>query len=73
MTTPIDAYKQEPLLRLWAHLVSTHAGYFNPTIDLIDMHEYEHRGPGTIRNHDPGVWDFDLEKMAVVLDEAMNQ
>lgn len=41
-------------VRLWAHIVSEHACVISPEAplsDLVDYHEHEHDGPGTIRNH----------------------
>ena len=48
----------EDRLALWAHLISEHAtciGLDLPLADLVEIHEHEHDGPGTIRNH-PREW-----------------
>lgn len=50
------------------HLVSDHA--HTPHVltelsdqELRDAHEHEHRGPGTIRNHDPQSLHWDVDKI----------
>jgi len=48
----------EDRLTLWAHLISEHSsciGLDLPLADLVEIHEHEHDGPGTIRNH-PREW-----------------
>ncbi len=43
-------------LKLWLHLVSEHKAQldpFEPLESLEDMHQYEHRGPGTIGKGEP--------------------
>lgn len=45
---------EEDRLGLWAHLISEHAGIFGLDLtmaELTEIHEHEHDGPGTIRNH----------------------
>lgn len=63
----------EDRLTLWAHLVSEHAGCFGLDLslrELLEIHAHEHRGPGTIRNHDPLSREFRLAKIIYVLSEA---
>ncbi len=63
----------EDRLALWGHLVSEHAGIFplQATLDeLIEMHEHEHNGPGTIRNHPRESRAYSLNKIGKVLSEA---
>lgn len=58
---------------LWAHLVSDHAGIYSPDLtpaELTDIHDHEHRGPGTIRDHDPRQRTYSLKKMGEVLSES---
>lgn len=57
-------------LPLWLHLVSEHAGIYAPEGDLHDMHEHEHNGLGTIRNHERTSRAYSLVKVADVLGEA---
>jgi hypothetical protein len=57
---------------LWLHLVSAHAAGCDPTMtyaDLEDLHEHEHDGPGTIRNHPRESRMWDRAKLATVLRE----
>lgn len=63
----------EDRLTLWAHLVSEHAGCFGLDLslrELQEIHAHEHRGPGTIRNHDPLSREFRVAKIICVLSEA---
>lgn len=58
---------------LWAHLCSEHAGIWNHELtlaELMDEHDHEHKGPGTIRNHDPRSRHFSLKRLGKVLSEA---
>lgn len=58
---------------LWAHLVSQHATIIdlNCTLaELKDMHEHEHEGPGTIRNHPEESREYSLKKLGQVLSES---
>lgn len=55
---------------LFAHLVSQHAGIFSPDSALVEAHEHEHDGTGTIRNHPRSDRTYDYAKMARVLSEA---
>jgi hypothetical protein len=53
--------------------VSEHAVILPPEItleDLVDYHDSEHRGPGTIRNHDPASRTYSLQKLGRILSEA---
>jgi hypothetical protein len=59
--------------RLWAHCVSQHANILPPETPLAEMQSYhdgEHRGPGTIRDHDPADRSYSLKKLGEVLSEA---
>jgi hypothetical protein len=63
----------EDRLTLWAHLVSEHAGCYGLDLslrELEEIHAHEHRGPGTIRNHDPLSRQFRIAKIIYVLGEA---
>ena len=61
-------------LELWLHLVSRHAAIIDPVRvskrDLIDLHDHEHHGPGTIRNHPADDYSYDIARVAAVLSEA---
>ena len=60
-------------IALWAHCVSEHAAILSPDAlmsDLEDYHAAEHRGPGTIRNHDASSRAYSLQKLGRVLSEA---
>jgi hypothetical protein len=62
----------EERLALWAHLVSEHASAISmdtPLEVLIDMHTNEHKGPGTIRNHDATFRGATHVKLVEVLSE----
>jgi hypothetical protein len=53
--------------------VSEHAGCFGLDLslrELQEIHAHEHRGPGTIRNHDPLSREFRVAKIIHVLGEA---
>ena len=68
-----EQMKREDRLTLWAHIVCKHAsciGFDSPLETLIEIHEHEHRGPGTIRNHDPASRDADVATLIHVLSEA---
>lgn len=55
------------------HLVSDHAdpmAVCRSYEDNTDQHDYEHRGPGTIRDHPPESRHIDPEKVELVLEEA---
>jgi hypothetical protein len=58
-------------LELWAHIVSEHCNMAPPgsVADMLDYHEHEHEGPGTIRNHDPNSYHYSLRKLAKILSE----
>ena len=58
-------------LELWAHIVSEHCNMAPPgsIASMLDFHEGEHEGPGTIRNHDPNSYHYSLRKLAAVLSE----
>lgn len=65
--------RDQDRLTLWAHLVSAHATIVpvQATLDeLIDMHEHEHNGPGTIRNHPRESREYSLKKIGRVLSES---
>ncbi len=60
-------------IQLWAHLVSEHAmciGLDYPKREYEEIHEYEHKGPGTIRNHDEESRHFSFKKIGEVLSEC---
>lgn len=60
-------------IKLWAHIVSQHSNIISPETpmkDLVDYHDNEHRGPGTIRNHDPKDRTYSLKKLGEVLSES---
>lgn len=60
-------------LKLWAHLVSEHAGIFGVNLtfeDLNEIHSHEHDGPGTIRNHHRDSRKCSLKKIGKVLIES---
>ena len=66
-------YAPEDPMRLWAHLVSQHATIVpvQATLEeLIGMHEHEHDGPGTIRNHPRESREYSLKKIGKVLSES---
>lgn len=58
-------------LELWAHIVSEHCNMAPPgsVSSMLDYHEHEHEGPGTIRNHDTNSYHYSLRKLAAVLSE----
>jgi hypothetical protein len=58
-------------LELWAHIVSEHCNMAPPgsVSSMLDYHEHEHEGPGTIRNHDPNSYHYSLRKLAKILSE----
>jgi hypothetical protein len=67
------AGRVEDRLVLWGHLVSAHAGIFplQATLEeLLDMHEHEHNGPGTIRNRPRESREYSLNKIGNVLSES---
>lgn len=62
----------EERLALWAHLVSEHACALSmdtPLEVLVDMHASEHKGPGTIRNHDESLRGATHARLIEVLSE----
>jgi hypothetical protein len=68
---PLDP--TEDRLTLWAHIVCRHAscvGLDMSLNDLVKIHDHEHRGPGTIRNHDLASRDADIATLIHVLSEA---
>ena len=65
--------RTEDRLVLWGHLVSAHAGIFplQATLEeLLDMHEHEHNGPGTTRNHPRASREYSIKKIGNVLSES---
>lgn len=64
-----DAYEER--LELWAHIVSEHCNAAPPgsLSSMLEYHEYEHEGPGTIRNHPEESRHYSLRKLAAVLSE----
>lgn len=63
----------EDRLVLWGHIISKHAacvGLDMPIEDLIALHEHEHNGPGTIRNHPRESREYSLKKIGEVLSES---
>lgn len=63
---------KNPRIELWAHLVSEHAVClnFNWTMkEYEDHHDYEHKGPGTIRNHPKNSRVYSFKKIGEVLAE----
>lgn len=68
--------RETPYTDLSLHLVSAHcngAGLANTEADTIDMHEHEHDGPGTIRNHPRKDLFWDEEKVvAILIEEALH-
>ena len=59
-------------LTLWLHFLSEHAGYMTPCPlqTLIEEHDHEHAGPGTIRNHSADDFAFSMPKVFDVLSEV---
>lgn len=60
-------------LKLWCHLVSQHACIVDPFASLLDLneiHDHEHTGPGTIRNHPAKDRTYSLKKLGKVLSET---
>jgi hypothetical protein len=66
-----DMEQNTDRLELWAHIVSEHCNMAPPgsVSSMLDYHEGEHEGPGTIRNHDPHSYHYSLRKLAAVLGE----
>lgn len=66
-----DAETSEERLELWAHIVSEHCNMAPPgsLMAMLDYHDHEHEGPGTIRNHDHASRHYSLRKLAEVLSE----
>lgn len=65
--------RAEDRLVLWGHLVSMHASIvpLHATLEeLLDVHEHEHNGPGTIRNHPRESREHSLNKIGKVLSES---
>lgn len=63
----------EDRIKLWAHIVSEHANMLSPEMpldDLIEIHDHEHDGPGTIRNHPRESREYTLKKLGNVLRES---
>jgi hypothetical protein len=64
---------KEDKLRLWAHIVSMHAAIVSPGAslkELLDYHDNEHNGPGTIRNHPTDQRGYSIHEIGKVLSEA---
>jgi len=58
---------------LYLHLAGRHAAIPAPgatPAELAELHQHEHTGPGTIRNHDQDDFDVDRARAAHVLTEA---
>ena len=63
---------RNPRIELWAHCVSEHAAILDLKAtmeELADFHDHEHRGPGTIRDHDKSSRKFTLKTLGQVLSE----
>jgi hypothetical protein len=62
-------------LDLWAHIVSEHCNAAPPgsVSEMMEYHEHEHEGPGTIRNHDPNSFHYSLKKLVKVLSEVEDE
>ena len=59
--------------KLWAHCVSEHCNILDidvPMDDLVEYHDSEHEGPGTIRDHPKQSRAYSLKKIGEVLSEA---
>lgn len=75
----LGGYKPSPereRIALWAHLVSKHCAIIDldsPMVDLEDLHQHEHNGPGGIRNHDEKSRSFSLKKLGEVLSESEDE
>lgn len=70
----INRLSDYPALNL--HLVSAHfngAGLGLTEAEALDEHTHEHRGPGTIRNHDASDLFWDPEKVADVIIECAEE
>ncbi len=70
---PIEVPMTDDRLKLWAHLVSAHAGIYglDQTYEqLTEEHEHEHTGPGTIRSHPRESRKASLKKIGQVLIEC---
>lgn len=60
-------------IELWAHLVSEHAGIWaldSTFKNLVEAHDHEHEGPGTIRNHPKESRRYSVKKLGEVLSES---
>lgn len=60
-------------IELWAHLVSEHAMVIGLNYDMaeyMELHNHEHKGPGTIRNHPKGSRAFSFKEIGKVLSET---
>lgn len=66
-----DKEASEERLELWAHIVSEHCNMAPPgtLAEMLDYHDSEHEGPGTIRNHPVESRRYSLRKLAKVLSE----
>lgn len=66
-----DSEAYEERLELWAHIVSEHCNAAPPgtLTSMLDYHDHEHEGPGTIRNHPVESRQYSLRKIAKVLSE----
>jgi len=63
----------EDRLTLWAHLVSEHGsciGLDMTLAELVNAHEHEHDGPGTIRSHPRESRAAQLPKIILTLSES---
>jgi hypothetical protein len=72
IVTTYDAEAYEERLELWAHIVSAHCNAAPPGSlnAMLEYHEHEHQGPGTIRNHPEQSRHYSLRKLAEVLGEV---
>jgi hypothetical protein len=64
-------YREDPQ-QLAFHLISMHCDGLaieRPVTGNIDQHEYEHDGPGTIRNHPRWLRTWDAGKIEDILKE----
>lgn len=68
----VEKYSSKHMI-LWAHLVSEHAvivSFLESTENLVELHNHEHEGPGTIRNHDLESRAYSLKRLGQVLSES---
>lgn len=61
---------------LWGHLIARHGAELDSRAtleEMIDLHDDEHDGPCTIRNHDRDDLRFDAEVLADRISEMVNR